>query len=358
MPRIRELTFFPFDVGLNEPFGIATGAQLVARNVIVRLTLDDGSVGLGEAAPFPAVNGETQALVLEALPAARTVLLGLRAERYRAVSDALREPLAAVPSARCAIETALFDALCRGARRSLWAFFGGAQAQLTTDITIPTGSAEAARAAAERAWRSGFRTLKVKVGGASTDLDALRLQQILAGAPDAELVLDANASLDEREALALLDALGSQRARVVLFEQPTRAEDWDGLAAVRRQGRVRVAADESARAIADVAGLAARSAVDVINIKIMKCGLVQAWDMSVTARALGLGLMIGGMVETELAMTTSACLSGGVGGFEFVDLDTPLFMAERPLSGGFQQDGPKLSLDAIEHGHGVAFLGE
>jgi L-alanine-DL-glutamate epimerase-like enolase superfamily enzyme len=127
---------------------------------------------------------------------------------------------------------------------------------------------------------------------------------------------------------------------------------------VRERGRVRVAADESARSAADIARLSALGAVDVINIKIMKCGLIEAWDMVLAARALGLGLMVGGMVETELAMTTSACLSGGVGGFEFVDLDTPLFMAERPLRGGFQQDGPELALDAIERGHGVSFLGE
>jgi L-alanine-DL-glutamate epimerase-like enolase superfamily enzyme len=143
-----------------------------------------------------------------------------------------------------------------------------------------------------------------------------------------------------------------------LFEQPTRADDWDGLRSVRERGRVRVAADESARSAADVARLAALGAVDVINIKIMKCALVEAWDMALATRALGLGLMVGGMVETELAMTTSACLSGGVGGFEFVDLDTPLFMAERPLRGGFQQDGPRLALDAIERGHGVSLLGE
>ena len=91
----------------------------------------------------------------------------------------------------------------------------------------------------------------------------------------------------------------------------------------------------------------------MINVKIMKSGVFEAWDMIRAAQAHGLGLMVGGMVETELAMTTSACLAAGIGGFTFVDLDTPLFMAARPLRGGFRQSGPRLRLDAIENGHGV-----
>jgi hypothetical protein len=77
--------------------------------------------------------------------------------------------------------------------------------------------------------------------------------------------------------------------------------------------------------------------------------------MAYGARAAGLELMIGGLVETRLAMTTSACLAGGVGGFTFVDLDTPLFIAKDPFKGGFADDWPRLGLAAIERGHGVLY---
>jgi L-alanine-DL-glutamate epimerase-like enolase superfamily enzyme len=356
--RISELSFRPLDVELCEPFGIATGTQRVAKNVLVSIRLDDGTVGLGEAAPFPAVNAETQEMVLSALPRAQLTLTGHSAERYRVVAHAMREILPEVPSARAAIETALLDALCRSRGQSLWAFFGGAEPELVTDITIPTGDADSARAAAERAVRAGFLTLKVKVGGGPVELDVERLLAIHAAAPDAELVLDANGSFSADAALELLDGLGQIRERVALFEQPTAAEDWDGLDVVGRLGHVLVAADESARSASDVARLAAARVVSVVNIKITKSGIVEAWDMIATARAHGLGLMVGGMVETELAMSASACMAGGVGGFRFVDLDTPLFMAERPLEGGFQQVGPHLALGGITLGHGVAFLGD
>ncbi|HET7541790.1 MAG TPA: dipeptide epimerase, partial [Polyangiaceae bacterium] len=74
MVSIADVTAVPLDIELNEPFGIATGAQISAQNVLVSVTLSDGTTGLGEAAPFPAVNGETQAAVLAALSAAQETL--------------------------------------------------------------------------------------------------------------------------------------------------------------------------------------------------------------------------------------------------------------------------------------------
>ena len=178
-----------------------------------------------------------------------------------------------------------------------------------SDITIPTGSPADAEAAARRAVGSGFRTLKVKVGGASFDHDRLRLAAIAQAAPAAELVLDANASLDSAAALELLGSLGAARSRVTLFEQPCGKLDFEGLRRVREQAKTRVAADESACSPSDIVTLISERAVDVINVKTMKSGVIEAMAMIAVARAAGLGLMIGGMVESKLSMTVSACLA-------------------------------------------------
>lgn len=353
MISVAAVAAQPLDIELNEPFGIATGAQLSAQNVLVTVTLSDGTTGLGEAAPFPAVNGETQSAVLAALSAAQSALSGLPALRWRRACAVAAEALRETPSALAAFEAALLDALCRRARLSLWEFFGGAEPELVSDITIPTGTPEQARAAAERALRAGFTTLKIKVGGDGLLHDRRRLSQIAAAAPNAKLVLDANASLSAPEALELLEALGPHRTQVVLFEQPTGKFDLDGLRMVREQGRVPVAADESACSAADVLALISARAVDAINIKTMKCGLVEAANMIAVARGAGLGLMIGGMVESKLSMTVSACLAAGNGGFAFVDLDTPWFMKNAPLEGGWQEEGATLRLAHIQAGHGV-----
>lgn len=354
MTALTELFFHPLDLELNEPFGIATGAQAIAQNVLVTLRFEDGTLGLGEAAPFPAVNGETQADALAALEGAEQALLGSSLEDWRRTAARARELLALSPSALCAFETALLDALCRRAGLSMSTFFGGAEGELETDITVTTGNVDHARSSAARAVTSGFTVLKVKIGGAPLELDVERLFAIGEAAPNARLVLDGNAAFSADSALELIARVRPLAHRIALFEQPTAAEDHEGLCAVRRHGGVLVAADESARSASDVATLARRGAVDVVNIKITKTGVVEALDMIGCARSHGLDLMIGGMVESRLCMSASACLAAGIGGFRFVDLDTPLFLRKEPFTGGYEQAGPKLKLDSIRRGHGVA----
>lgn len=350
---IAEVSAEPWTIALTEPFGIATGAQAVAENVLVEVRLEDGTIGLGEAAPFPAVNGETRADALAGVAEARAALVGEDTGRFRRIAAILREACPA-PTARCALESAVLDAFTRRAGISLHHFFGGKDASLTTDITIVTGTPDHAARAAESARAQGFTTLKVKVGGGRVDDDVARLSAILGVMPEARLVLDANGGFTSDEAAYLVERVGVEK--IALFEQPTRADDLDELRSVRKRTRALVAADESARSANDVALIAAMRAADVVNVKISKCGVVEAVDMVAAARGYNLGLMIGGMVETPLAMSVSACLAAGHGGFDFVDLDTPLFMRDVPTSGGFLQTGPHLDVSHIERGHGVTVI--
>jgi L-alanine-DL-glutamate epimerase-like enolase superfamily enzyme len=257
-------------------------------------------------------------------------------------------------AARCAIETALLDALTKRAGMPLWAFFGGAERRLITDVTIPIVSVEAARRSASARAAEGFTRLKVKVGGihAASDLD--RLVAVRDAAPHADLMLDANGGLTAEAALDLLAGLRARGVTPILFEQPVPGDDLHGLAAVARLGGVPVAADESVTSAADVLRIAALVAASVVNIKLMKSGIVEALAIAETARAAGLSLMIGGMIEARLAMGVSACFAAGLGGFAFVDLDTPLFLANDPFVGGYEQRGPHLDLAPIQAGHGIA----
>jgi L-alanine-DL-glutamate epimerase-like enolase superfamily enzyme len=350
--RIVRVKIEPWDVELTEPFGIATGAQVLAQNALVEVELESGERGLGEAAPFPAVNGETQAEALAALEAIAPELVGYEATDADALSASARERLEATPSALAALEMALLDAACRARGTSLFQHFGGRTPRLETDITIPTGGAEEAARSATRAMSQGFRTLKIKVGGQPFDHDLGRLRAIAAAAPSARLLLDANASLSAEHAIELASSLGARRSQVVLFEQPCLREDYAGSRRVRAAG-LRVAADEDARSLDDLVALKREAAADVVNFKLTKSGVTRVLAMIAEARRLGFGLMLGGMVETRLAMTFSACIAGGLGGFEELDLDTPLFMKDDRFDGGFAQQGPALDLSRIALGHGV-----
>lgn len=106
----------------------------------------------------------------------------------------------------------------------------------------------------------------------------------------------------------------------ILFEQPVHRDDWDGLGYVSNIARERygvsVAADESCRSIVDVYRIVEGNLVDVINIKLAKVGVIGAMDIIEKARAAGLDLMIGGMVETRLAMGFAGHLAAGLGCFK------------------------------------------
>lgn len=106
----------------------------------------------------------------------------------------------------------------------------------------------------------------------------------------------------------------------ILFEQPVHRDDWEGLGHVtniaKSKYKVSVAADESCRSLADVRRIAEGNLADVINIKLAKVGVVGALEIIEVARASGLDLMIGGMVETRLAMGFAGHLAAGLGCFK------------------------------------------
>lgn len=363
--RIRAVSFHKLDIPMREAFAIAGGTQDVAQNVLVTIELADGARGYGEAAPLPAFNGETQHDACKAIEAARALIENADAREWRHIASAMKSSVDS-SSARCAIETAILDALCRHDQRSLWDFFGGAVTRLETDMTVTTpvfvdralSIAHAARSAGAIVSR-GIRVIKVKVGAADVQFDVERLEAIQAQAPGVRLILDGNGGYNADQSLDLLGILQTKNIMPILFEQPVRGDDLEGLKKVTDQGGVPVAADESASDLASATRVIEAKAAHVINIKLMKCGVADALEIAALCRAAKVGLMIGGMVESVLAMSMSACFAAGLGGFDYIDLDTPFFMASNPFEGGCYPDLEApcdgwLDLKGIREGHGVS----
>jgi L-Ala-D/L-Glu epimerase len=128
----------------------------------------------------------------------------------------------------------------------------------------------------------------------------------------------------------------------VLLEQPVVRDDLDSMAAIRQETGIPVAADESVRSLADAQKVVAQKAADFINIKIMKTGVIEAVQIATFTIASGLKLMIGGMLETRIAMGCSFSLALGLGGFDMLDLDTPLLLTNDPVTGGYRYEGSRL----------------
>lgn len=352
---VRELSFSALDIPLFVPFGISGGAQPAANNVLACVELADGTQGYGEAAPLPPYNGETQADALRALAAMRPLVLGRDATDWRAVASWARDAGGArCGSAQCAFEMALLDALTRQRGQSLTQFFGGASTTLETDMTVTTGTAAQAAEDARAIRARGIRQIKVKVGGAKGPMhDLERVGAIAAAAPDAPLILDGNAGVSREHARELVKGLRAAKITPALLEQWLPKDDLNGMRALRDESGWLVAADEAACSGEDVARIADARAADVVNIKLMKAGVAAALEIVRVARERGIGLMIGGNVESILAMTFSACFACGHGGFQFADLDTPWFLSENPFEGGYVANGGMLSVAHIASGHGV-----
>lgn len=356
-PAIAACEVQPLDIPLFEPFGISGGAAAVAANVLVTLTLADGTRGVGEAAPLPPYNGETQTDALRVLRAAAAWLPGRTAttETWRELAAEFRHRGGAgCGSAQCAFEMALLDALTRHAGMPLWRFCGGRGAELETDMTVTTGTAAEAAAAARSIRARGIRMIKVKVGGKlgpAHDLE--RIAAIHAVAPDSPLILDGNAGVTRAAAADLVRGLKAQGIVPALLEQWLAKDDLDGASALIAETGWLVAADETVTTAADARRVVAARSAQVINIKLMKAGLAEAFDIAAVAREAGLDLMIGGNLESILAMTVSACFAAGQGSFRFADLDTPFFLAENPFDGGYRLDGGRISVAHIAAGHGV-----
>jgi L-alanine-DL-glutamate epimerase-like enolase superfamily enzyme len=165
-------------------------------------------------------------------------------------------------------------------------------------------------------------------------------------------MLDANGGFSVDEALALSAALTSRGIRIAQFEQPIAPGSWEALGEVRAKTGLRIALDESVSCASDVDAAVRHRAADAVNVKIMKSGIHEAVAIVRAAERAGIDRMIGGLVETRLAMGTSACIAAGLGGFLVVDLDTPLFLAGDPFRGGIRYDGDVVDLRTIDVGHG------
>ena len=339
---IARIEYWSVDIPITDPFVVATGARTVAENVFLRVTLADGAQGYGEAAPFPEVGGETRESCLRTLYQICKTVLGRSAASYKEIGCLLSEQACTYPAARCGLETAIIDAFCRTANIPMWQLWGGSDVRAReTDITIPIADLDRTVALARGWYGRGFRLFKMKVGK-DVEGDIRRLEAVHRTLPGISFIGDGNQGFTRQECLTFAQGVKRFGGTMVLLEQPVVRDDLDSMAAIRRETGIPVAADESVRSLADAQEVVAQNAADYINIKITKTGVIEAVEIASFTKASGLKLMIGGMLETRIAMGCSFGLVLGLGGFDVLDLDTPLLQAEDPVTGGYRYDGSQL----------------
>ena len=340
--HLQSIQLAPLSVRLSHPFVIASARVDVTPNVLVRVEVREiasGKLafGLGEAATLWPVTAEQPSDILKSL--------GKIAEMLPlAIDDARLNQLP--PCASAGLDMAILDALGKLSQRPVFQLLqpDAQPVQLTTDITIAIGQPQQmARLAAGWSER-GFRCFKVKVGlDLSIDLQAL--VAIVAAVPDCVLRLDANGGYTQAQAVNLCKQIDRLQLPVQCFEQPCATEDLAAMAAVTNASPFDVIADESCKTMQDLDGLLDTDSCNGINLKLVKTGgLRQCYAIGMRARANGLSLMVGAMVETRLGITAAAHLATALGGVQYPDLDTAFLLDDDPFVGGYHADRANLHL--------------
>ncbi|MCB9772411.1 MAG: dipeptide epimerase [Candidatus Omnitrophica bacterium] len=333
---IKKCFVKPLEAKLIQPFRTALGQHDSLENLAFVVELADGTKGFGEAAIATHITGETLLMTKSHLEDIAKDLVGQNIDSYILISAYLNERFSKNKCAVAAVEMALLDALTQQLNVPLWKFFGTTSTKLVSDITIVINSVEETAFSAKQFYRQGFRSFKVKIGR-DVDLDLKRVAVVKKITRNSPIILDANQGYTADQTLKFLDELKRLGVRPKLIEQPVPKEDWEGLKRVSKLSQVPVCADESAGSLADVIRIIREKAAPVINIKLMKFGLLQAREAANLARSAGIKLMIGGMMESPLAMTAAAHLAVGMGCFQYVDLDTPFFIKPVARIGGLRQ---------------------
>ncbi len=322
---------------LAETFVIARGADDIADVVHVRLT-HDGVVGHGEAAPIERYE-ETAESALQFV-SEHGQLVGDDPFALEAIEARLRE-IPGEQAAKAAIDAALHDLQGKLLGVPTWKLLGMPRCGPPTSWTVWLGDPDDMARRAEKA-ASRFGRLKLKLGGGD-GLDVERTRAVRA-ATQLPLMVDVNEwwSLEEAlEALPQLAELG-----VEYCEQPLPAGDPGGTE-LKRRSPLPIFVDEDCHTLADVAGCA--EIAHGVNIKLAKSGGIrEAIRIAHAARSLGLGVMLGCMVESGLGIAAGCCVAPLC---DHVDLDGNLLLAEDPYRGVALVDGVQTPSD--EPGLGV-----
>ncbi|HEY2348312.1 MAG TPA: dipeptide epimerase [Puia sp.] len=329
------------------PFQIATGTMYHAQNLFIRMETDDGLTGVGECSAFPLITGESQATCFEM---AREFAALWKNRNALDIPERLKELdnfTAFNATAKSAFDMALYDLSAQKAGLPLYKFLNGNKKILETDLTIGIGEPDQMAARAVEFKNHGVRIIKVKLGKEG-NTDLIRIQKIRAAVGESvKLRIDANQGWDYETAKDILVKMAD--CDIEFCEQPMRQWNDHLLPALRRISPIKIMADESAFNHHDAERLIDAGACDYINIKFSKSGgIAEAIRINAVCEKNNIPCMMGGMLESRLALTAFAHFALSQNNIHFYDMDTCLLGHQvDPVTGGVQYKGYFLEVPEI-----------
>lgn len=321
MPAL-SLLLSSLELPLVHPFKITRSEESTTKSALFRLRWGELE-GLGEASPI-ARYGESVASVLAYFaahpPQGNDPYL-------------LDELLKTIPlAARCGLDLALHDLIGKDLGKPLYALLGlDPRKTPVTSFTIGIGEPELTLQKVAELGDHPIAKVKLGLGNEIETIELIRSKYT------GTIRIDANEGWTAESAVGILKEL--KRFEIEFCEQPVPAGHPEQLRYIRERTSIPIVTDEDSLTAADLPKL--QGSVDGINIKLVKCGGIRgALEMVHTARAMGLKIMLGCMVESAILATAAAQLSPLV---DWADIDGPFLTATDPFDGVQYRHG-KLAL--------------
>jgi L-alanine-DL-glutamate epimerase-like enolase superfamily enzyme len=341
---ITHIDLYRFCIPM-EPFTIATGTMDHAQNVFIRVHTNAGFYGVGECSAFPMIVGETQDTCLVMGREFAKLWIGQDALDIPARLQQLHNFTAGNTTIKSAFDIALHDIAAKNAGLPLYQFLSGKRREVESDITIGIAGPATMALKALDFKASGANILKVKLGKNAIE-DVERIRQIRdAVGPEMKIRIDANQGWSFGDAVFALEALGDYD--IEFCEQPMRTWYDDLLPELMQLSPVKIMADESVYNHHDARRQINSGSCHFINIKMSKSGgLFEARKIHDEAASHSIACMMGGMLESRIALSAFLHFVYASPNIRFYDMDTCMLgHMQDPCVGGVTYDGYKLNID-------------
>ncbi|GMA14479.1 enolase [Deinococcus metallilatus] len=306
-PGVARVEGIPYRLPLRGTLAWGAHSALdAAEHVLVRVTLDDGTVGTAEATPRPTIYGETPQSVVAILQHLEPALKGLEITDEAALNR-VRNNVANNHTARGALDMALWDARARAQGLTLWDTLLGPNPRVRVSFILGIGTPAGMLAEAERVVTVGVRCLKVKVGrDHARDLAVIRDLRRAFG-EDVQLYADSNETLTPDLAPAALAAM--REAGLTYVEEPLPVRELRARADLHARSILPIVADDSCFTPADLARELDFNTFDILNVKTARNGFTDGLKMLRAAAAQGKRGMVGSQASSGLGTLHAALLS-------------------------------------------------
>ena len=349
--KIEKLEYIPIAIDRSQVFKIATGSELTAENVMVKVH-GEGKVGWGNASPN-SVTDETTGSILKAIKSMKKDIEG----RDIDIEEFWMEQREKLPDDRAAlagVDIALYDLKAKIEGKRVFELFDGREKGIVTDRTIGIVSRGETVEQAREFMSQGFKALKVKIG---LDLfgDIRRLRSIREEvSPTLDMWVDANQGYTVQESFTLCQKLNE--LDIEFIEQPVMVGDEDGLKEVSLRSDIPIMADESIKDHKDAERICYNDMANLINIKLMKCsGITGGRKIIDVLEDYGVNAMVGCMGEVVPSLAAAAHLHMTSGNIRYADLDSHFMLSDNITSGFEFKEGrlwtlnqPGLGIDILE----------